>query len=145
MPSRRLWLWRWLPHRLSKRQSLSTATVPFRTTFTRTIKLNLLLKWLLSLNLSQSVNIVTWCRCLCFYEVSARFEYFYIIWIDSVIIRDKVGQNRSIDLQTASESAPNFTRKNKHTYILHRRIHNVMPYKDHLSVIRSGKPYVWIA
>ena len=28
------WLWRWLPHRLSKRQSLSTTTVLFRTTFT---------------------------------------------------------------------------------------------------------------
>ena len=39
-----LWLWRWLPHRLSKRQSLSTTTVVFRTTFTRTIKLNLLEK-----------------------------------------------------------------------------------------------------
>ena len=36
------WLWRWVPHRLSKRQSLSTTTVLFRTTFTRTIKLNLL-------------------------------------------------------------------------------------------------------
>ena len=35
--------WRWLPHRLSKRQSLPTKTVLFRTTFTRTIKLNLLL------------------------------------------------------------------------------------------------------
>ena len=40
-----LWLWRWLPHRLSKRQSLSTTTVLFRTTFTRTIKLNLLKYW----------------------------------------------------------------------------------------------------
>ena len=29
-----LWLWRWLPHRLLKRQSLSTTTVLFRTTFT---------------------------------------------------------------------------------------------------------------
>ena len=48
-----LWLWRWLPHRLSKRQSLSTTTVLFRTTFTRTIKLNLLSKWLLGSNLSQ--------------------------------------------------------------------------------------------
>ena len=38
-----LWLWRWLPHRLSKRQSLSKTTVLFRTTFTQTIKLNLLL------------------------------------------------------------------------------------------------------
>ena len=27
----RLWLWRWLPHRLSKRQSLSTTTFLFRT------------------------------------------------------------------------------------------------------------------
>ena len=48
-----VWLWRWLPHRLSKRQSLSTTTVLFRTTFTRTIKLNLLLKWLLGSNLWQ--------------------------------------------------------------------------------------------
>ena len=40
-------------HRLSKRQSLSTTTVLFRTTFTWTIKLNLLLKWLLGSNLSQ--------------------------------------------------------------------------------------------
>ena len=48
-----LWLWRWLPHRLSKRQSLSATTVLFRTTFTRTIKLSLLLKWLLGSNLSQ--------------------------------------------------------------------------------------------
>ena len=47
------WLWRWLPHRLSKRQSLSTTTVLFRTTFTRTIKPNLPLKWLLGSNLSQ--------------------------------------------------------------------------------------------
>ena len=49
----RLWLWRWLPHRLSKRQSLPTTTVLFRTTFTQTIKLNLLLKWVLGSNLSQ--------------------------------------------------------------------------------------------
>ena len=36
-------LWGWLPHRLSKRQSLTTSTVLFRTTFTRTIILNLLM------------------------------------------------------------------------------------------------------
>ena len=40
------WHWRWLPHRLSKRQ-LQSRTVLFRTTFTRTIMLNLLTKWLL--------------------------------------------------------------------------------------------------
>ena len=64
-----LWLWRWLPHRLSKRQSLSTTTALFRTTFTWTIKLNLLLKWLLGSNLShfyycyyerQSIKITIW-------------------------------------------------------------------------------------
>ena len=43
----------WLPYSLSKRQSLSTTTVLFRSTFTRTIKLNLLLKWLLGSNLSE--------------------------------------------------------------------------------------------
>ena len=51
-----LWLWRWQPHRLSKRQTLSTTTVLFRTTFIRTIKLNLLMKWLMGSNLSRSVN-----------------------------------------------------------------------------------------
>ena len=39
-------LWRWLQHRLSKRQSLST-------TLNRTNRLNLLIKWLLGSNLSQ--------------------------------------------------------------------------------------------
>ena len=34
------WLWRWLLHRLSKHQSLSTTTVLFRTTFTQTLILN---------------------------------------------------------------------------------------------------------
>ena len=38
-----LWLWRWLPRRLLKHQSLST-TVLFRTTFTRKIILNLLIE-----------------------------------------------------------------------------------------------------
>ena len=38
------WLWRWPPHRLSKRHSLSTTTVLFRTTFTRTIILNILMR-----------------------------------------------------------------------------------------------------
>ena len=51
-----------------------------------------------------------------FTKVSARFECFYIIWPDSLRIRHKAGQNRSIELQSYSESAPNFTRKNKHTY-----------------------------
>ena len=50
---------RWLPHRLSKRRSLSTTTVLFRTTFTRTIIPNLFMKllitdtiWLLSITVS---------------------------------------------------------------------------------------------
>ena len=42
-----------------KRQSLSTKTVLFRTTFTRMIKLNLLLKWLLGSNLSQNNVLFT--------------------------------------------------------------------------------------
>ena len=40
-------------------QSLSTTTVLFRTTFTETIKLNLLLKWLLGSNLSQTTILLT--------------------------------------------------------------------------------------
>ena len=50
---------RWLQNRLSKRQSLSTTTVLFRTTFTRTIKLGLLLKWLLGSNLSQLKRLMS--------------------------------------------------------------------------------------
>ena len=38
-----LWHWGWLPHKLSKCQSLLTTTVLFRTTFTRTIMLSLLM------------------------------------------------------------------------------------------------------
>ena len=49
-------LWRWLLHRLWKHQSLSTTTVLFRTKLTQMIKHNLLLKWLLGLNLSQNQN-----------------------------------------------------------------------------------------
>ena len=51
-------------------QSLSTTTVLFRTTFTRTIKLNLLLKWLLGSNLSQHQGILKgkwtnlWLMCI---------------------------------------------------------------------------------
>ena len=67
-----LWLWRWQPHRLSKRQSLSTTTVLFRTTFTRTIKLNQLLKWLLGTNLSQ--------KFLSLYESLAVNFYKVVFW-----------------------------------------------------------------
>ena len=42
----------------NKRQSLSTTTVLFKTTFSRTIDLNLLLKWLLGSNLSQFMSSV---------------------------------------------------------------------------------------
>ena len=45
------------PHRLSKRQSLSTITVLFRTTFTWTIILNLLMKWIQDSNLSQNCKL----------------------------------------------------------------------------------------
>ena len=47
-------LWRWLPHRLLKCQSLSTIVL-FRTTFTQKIILNLLMNWLLGSNVSQYV------------------------------------------------------------------------------------------
>ena len=47
-----------LPHRLSKRKSLSTTTVLFRTTFTRTIKLNLRLKALHVRFLGKPVSFV---------------------------------------------------------------------------------------
>ena len=63
LENKKLSLGRWLPHRLSERQSPSTTTVLFRTTFTRTIKLNLLLKWLLGSNLLQQnkKGSATWC------------------------------------------------------------------------------------
>ena len=46
------WLWRWLPLRLSKRQSMSSQTVLLRTTLTRTIVLYLMI-WLLGSNQLQ--------------------------------------------------------------------------------------------
>ena len=63
LENKKVLLGRWLPHRLSERQSPSTTTVLFRTTFTRTIKLNLLLKWFLGSNLSQQnkKGSATWC------------------------------------------------------------------------------------
>ena len=53
MQYNQLWLWRWLPHSLSKGQSMSTTTVLFRTTITWTIMLKLLIKWLLGSHLGQ--------------------------------------------------------------------------------------------
>ena len=47
-----LCLRRWLPHRFLKRHSL-LSTVIFRTTLTRTIMFNLLMKWLLGSSLSH--------------------------------------------------------------------------------------------
>ena len=41
---KKAWLWRVLPHRLSRHPSLSTTTVLFKTTLDRTIKLNPLMK-----------------------------------------------------------------------------------------------------
>ena len=52
-----LWLWRWLPHRLLKCQSLSTTTVLSRTMFTRTIILNLLINFLW---LTSTVTVTLW-------------------------------------------------------------------------------------
>ena len=73
-----LWLWRWLPHRLSKCQSLSTMTVLFRTTFTQTIILNLLTKWLLGSNLSQEE------RCWLAMKVKLKFKLLnHTIWFKS--------------------------------------------------------------
>ena len=50
------WLWRCVPHTLLKRQSLSTTTVLFRATFTRTIKI-ILINWLLVFDRSMGQNI----------------------------------------------------------------------------------------
>ena len=43
-------------------------------------------------------NMGLWWRNMRVCMGKREFEYFYIIWPDSVIIREKVGQNRSIDL-----------------------------------------------
>ena len=48
------WLWRWLPLRLSKRQSMSSQTVLLRTTLTRTIVLYFMI-WLLGSNHLQLI------------------------------------------------------------------------------------------
>ena len=65
-------LWRWLLHSLSKRQSLPTTTVLFRTTFTRTIILSLLRKWLLGSNLSQQTFFIEQIKCTCLLHVTGE-------------------------------------------------------------------------
>ena len=79
-----LWLWRWLLHRLSKRQSLSKTTVLFRTTFTPTIKLNLLLiplfaKLLLTLQLPfiKSLLHLSWWNTVLWGPVEYPFSDGY--------------------------------------------------------------------
>ena len=47
---------------------------------------SLKLRWNKLSKSDKRYHIVTWSRCLCFYEVSARFEYFHIIWPDSIIL-----------------------------------------------------------
>ena len=69
-----LWLWRWLLHRLSKRQSLSTTVL---TTFTRTIMLNLLMKWLLVSNLSHHHHHYYYC-CYYYYDYDYYYYYHYL-------------------------------------------------------------------
>ena len=68
------WLWRWLPHRLSKCQSLSTTTILFRIKFTRTIRLNLLLKYSLFVhdNGKQQHTILT------AYDVKLKSPHSYM-------------------------------------------------------------------
>ena len=67
------WLWRWLPHRLSKRQLLSATTVLFRTTFTCTIKLNLLLKHSFSCLMLKGQARIT-----CIFP---RISFFPCLWV----------------------------------------------------------------
>ena len=82
----KVWLWRWLPHRLSKRQSVPTTTVLFRTTFTRTIKLNLLLKWLLDSNLSQDYYYYCYKYVLAKFKTTATIIVFGVLMIWRIII-----------------------------------------------------------
>ena len=74
------------------------------------------------------VNIVTCCRCLCIWEVSTRVEQYNIIWPDTVILKENVGQNRPIGLQTCFKNSSKFHAK-MHTLArcsLYRR-NKVMP------------------
>ena len=52
------WLWRWLPLRLSKRQSMSSQTVLLRTTLTRTIILYLMMIWLLGSTIYKNRKLI---------------------------------------------------------------------------------------
>ena len=64
--------------------SLSTTTGLFRTTFTRTIKLNLLLKWLLGSNLSQFYYVLVFVIALRLCVLFSWSLSSIIIWADSV-------------------------------------------------------------
>ena len=66
------WLWRWLPLRLSKRQSMSSQTVLLRTTLTRTIVLYFMICWSIR-------NVEDWNHLkLCvWFQISATTVYIY--------------------------------------------------------------------
>ena len=65
-------------------KSLSTTTGLFRTTFTWTIKLNLLLKWLLGSNLSQFYHVLVFVIALGLCVLFSWSLSSIIIWADSV-------------------------------------------------------------
>ena len=67
------WLWRWLPLRLLKRQSLSTTTVLFRTILTST---DYWYYWVQTIYSKTSLAVILH-GTICF---SIRFRIFLVLW-----------------------------------------------------------------
>ena len=85
-----------LPHRLSKHQSLSTTTVLlFRTMFTRTIKLNLLLKYMYRCAFSRNgirllfFKLFGWKHCFRCISVPVFFFFHCLFFLICQIKRVK--------------------------------------------------------
>ena len=58
----------------------------------------------------QSINIVTWCCCLSFYEVLVWFEQYSIFLSDSIEVesREHIIAQSAFRPSPASKTAPNF-------------------------------------
>ena len=89
-----LWLWRWLPHRLSKSQSLSTTTVLFRTTFNR---------WPLTQPTSEAVHPDIFCDWLSDYMTSFK-EWVSQQKSDNLHVSRSFGRMLSINEKNKSNS-----------------------------------------
>ena len=130
------WLWRWLPLRLSKHQSMSSQTVLLRTTLTRTIVLHLLMIWLLGSNHLQQTRgklQLKWRKNFLDLSQPVRTRYIQILGFESHR-NDSYGNSPlkrkwTMNMKKSKKTNPNKTGQIKK--ILDRRIVNLFSFLQH--------------